>query len=96
MKMKNSEKQIFAILLLVTFGFLILATPMYVFLLINLIVDFSVSPKMLAVQHLSTSAGQKLHLINHGINFFFYVISGQKFRTDLIKRFQRKYIKQAT
>ena len=45
---------------------------------------------MLAVQHLYTSAGQKLHFTNHGINFFFYVISGQKFRTDLIKLFKRQ------
>ena len=25
---------------------------------------------------------------NHGINFFFYVISGQKFRMDLVKLFK--------
>ena len=89
-KMKNSEKQVFAILLLVTFGFLILATPMYVFFLLNLIVDFSVSPKRFAVHHLFSGVAQKLHFTNHGINFFFYVISGQKFRTDLIKLFKRE------
>ena len=89
-RMKNSEKQVFAILLLVTFGFLILCTPMYVFFLLNLIVDFSASPKLFAVQHLYSNGAQKLHFTNHGINFFFYVISGKKFRTDLVKLFKRK------
>ena len=42
-RMKNSEKQVFAILLLVTFGFLILFTPMYVYFAMNLFVDFTSS-----------------------------------------------------
>ena len=89
-KMKNSEKQVFAILLLVTFGFLILSTPMYVYFALNLFIDFTVSPQIFAAHHLFTSIAQKLHFTNHGINFFFYVISGQKFRTDLIKLFKRQ------
>ena len=89
-KMKNSEKQVFAILLLVTFGFLILSTPMYGYFALNLFINFTVSPKIIAAHHLFTSIAQKLHFTNHGINFFFYVISGQKFRTDLIKLFRRE------
>ena len=89
-RMKNSEKQVFAILLLVTFGFLILSTPMYVFFAMNLFVDFTSSPQIFAAHHLFTSIAQKLHFTNHGINFFFYVISGQKFRTDLVKLFKRE------
>ena len=89
-KMKNSEKQVFAILLLVTFGFLILSTPMYVYFALNLFIYFTVSPQIFAAHHLFTSIAQKLHFTNHGINFFFYVISGQKFRTDLIKLFKRE------
>ena len=60
----SSEKQVFAILLLVTFGFLILSTPMYVFFLLNLIVDFSESPKLFAIQHLYSNGAQKLHFTN--------------------------------
>ena len=89
-RMKSSEKQVFAILLLVTFALLILSTPMYVFFLLNLIIDFSVSPKLFAIQHLCSNGAQKLHFTNHGRNFFFYVVSGQKFRTDLIKLFKRQ------
>ena len=89
-KIKNSQKQIFAILLLVTFGFLILTTPAYLFFIFNMFIDFTVSPKVFAAYHLFSNIAQKLHFTNHGINFFFYVISGQKFRTDLVKLFKIK------
>ena len=82
-KIKSSEMQIYIILLLVTFGFLILTTPGYMFFLINLVYDFRQSPKIFAGYHLYTNTAQKMHYTNHGINFFLYVISGLKFRTDL-------------
>ena len=84
-KMKTSDKQVYAILLLVTFGFLILTTPGYLLFLFIMLVDFRTSPKMFAGYHLFYNIAQQLHFTNHGINFFFYVISGQKFRTDLLK-----------
>ena len=84
-KIKSSEKQVFAILLLVTFGFLILTTPGYLFFILNLFVNVMLSPKVFATQ--------KLHFTNHGINFFFSVISGQKFRTDLQHLFRRSQTK---
>ena len=86
-KIKTSDKQIFAILLLVTFAFMILTTPGYLFFLVNLLVDFTTSPRLFAGYHLFTNAVQKLHYTNHGINFFLYVISGQKFRKDLKRLF---------
>ena len=87
-KIKSSEMQIYIILLLVTFGFLILTTPGYMFFLINLVYDFRKSPKVFAGYHLYTNAAQKMHYTNHGINFFLYVTSGQKFRTDLKNLFR--------
>ena len=86
-KSKNSEKQVFAILLLVTFGFLILTTPGYLLFLFIMLVNFFASPRIFAGYYLFYNVAQKLHYTNHGINFFFYVISGRKFRTDLIKLF---------
>ena len=83
LKMKSSEMQIYIILLLVTFGFLILNTPAYLFFLLNLVYDFTKSPKVFASFHMFVNAAQKMNFANHGINFFLYVISGQKFRTDL-------------
>ena len=31
-----------------------------------------------------------MHYSNHGVNFFFYVISGNKFRTDLKNLFVKE------
>ena len=89
-KMKNSEKQIFVILLLVTFGFLILTTPAYAFFLYVMFVDFYKTPLSFAGYYLFYSAAAKLHFTNYGINFFLYVISGRKFRTDLVNLFWKR------
>ena len=93
-KIKNSEMQIFVILLLVTFGFLILTTPAYAFFFYINIVDFTATPKTYAGYLLFHSAAQKLHYTNFGINFYLYVISGSKFRADLLTLFAKKKISQ--
>ena len=80
---RSSEVPIYIILLLVTFAFLILSTPAYLFFLINLAYDFRKSPKIFAGYHLYQNTAQKMHHTNHGINFFLYVMSGQKYGTDL-------------
>ena len=87
-KMKTSDKQVYAILLLVTFGFLILTTPGYLLFLFIMVVDFRTSPRMFAGYYLFYNFAQKMHYTNHGINFFLYVISGQKFRTDILNLFR--------
>ena len=82
-KSKNAERQVYIILLLVTFSFLILTTPGYLFFIINLLGNFTTSPKVFAGYYLYSNIAQKLHVTNYGINFFLYVISGRKFRGDL-------------
>ena len=89
-KTKSSEGQVFAILLLVSFGFLILTTPAYAFFLYVMLVNFFFSPQAFAGYYLFYSVASKLQFTNYGINFFFYVISGKKFRTDLLKLFEYK------
>ena len=89
-KVKSAESQMFALLLLVTFGFLILTTSANILFLFIMFIDFSQSPKLVAVYILLYNIAHKLYTTNHGINFFFYVISGQKFRTDLMKLFSKK------
>ena len=54
------------------------------------VVDFNASPEVFAGYFLFYHAGYKLQLTNYGINFFLYVISGKKFRTDLKKLFGMK------
>ena len=84
---KNSELQVFVTLLLVTFAFLILTTPAYLFFLFVIIIDFFKSPRLFALYYLFYNVSHKMYISNYGINFLLYVISGNKFRTDLTKIF---------
>ena len=84
---QGHDRQVFAILLLVTFGFLILVTPVYLFFLYTHLVDYEKTAKSFAEFQLFYSVSQKMYYTNYGINFYLYVISGQKFRTDLIRLF---------
>ena len=82
-KLKNSEKQIYITLLLVTFGFLILSTPSYVFYFYRIVYNYKQSSLTYAIFYLYFQCAAKLHYTNAGVNFFLYVMSGQKFRQDL-------------
>ena len=86
-KMKSTERQICVTLLSVTFGFLILTTPTFSVMLYTIISDFKKSPKLFANFYLAYHIAHKTYYTNHGINFFLYVMSGRKFRKDLIMLF---------
>ena len=86
---KHQEKQIIRTLLVVTFSYLILMIPSYFMQIYTLFVDFRSSPKLYAGFHLSSAIGTRTYYTNFGINFFLYVISGQKFRSDLIGLFRK-------
>ena len=83
-KVGNSEKQIFVMLLLVTFSYLLLNTPTYLLVFLNFANIKKQTPYSLALFHLFYSVAQKALYTNYGINFFLYVMSGQKFRKDFI------------
>ena len=87
-KMKNSEKQIFITLLFVTFAFLILNTPAYGLFLYVMIYDYEQTPKSFAGYTLFESIGRNMYFTNYAINFALYVISGKKFRSDLVGLFK--------
>ena len=86
-KAKQNEKQIYIMLLLVTFTFLFLNTPVNVMILYVQFVQGS-SPSFIAGMHLFYQVSEKMYTTNHGINFFLYVLSGRKFRTDLMNLFR--------
>ena len=86
-QMKAVEKQIYTMLLLVTYGYLILTTPGYAMLLYVNYVDYLQSPFHFAAYVLFFQVGEKTYNTNFGINFFLYVLSGQKFRKDLVNLF---------
>ena len=81
-KNKNSDRQIFTMLLLVTFGYLILNIPVKS-LIFYLNFYSGHTTYYYASLHLFYRIGGKTLYTNHGINFFLYFMSGQKFRTDL-------------
>ena len=88
---QTHDKQIFVILLLVSFTFLILTTPTYILFLLKLIIDFNqVAPKYHAANRLFYSVAQKWNYTNNGINFFLYILSGTKFRNDFLQMFCQK------
>ena len=69
-KIKSSEKQIYIMLLVVTFVFLILITPSYVFLIYIWLVDYMKSAKSFALYYFFYHFGQKTYNTNYGINFY--------------------------
>ena len=89
-KLKSSDKQIFILLLLVTFAFLILTTPAYFLILYVNFVNYTKSPRSFADYYLVYNIGQKTYYTNYGINFFLYVMSGKKFRSDVVNIFNGK------
>ena len=89
-QMKISERQIIIMLLLVTFGFITLTIPVNVMVFYINFVEFGKTPEGYAGYYLFYNVGQKMYYMNFGINFFFYVMSGQKFRTDLVNLFKTK------
>ena len=91
-KVKSSEKQIYIMLLLVTFGFMILTTPTYTIIYVVAYWNYQASARGLALFYLLYNVAQKTIYTNYAINFFLYVISGQKFRSDLVGLFQCKQL----
>ncbi len=82
-RLKTVEQQTSVILFLVTFGFLILMTPSYIFFLSVMLLDFRSSASKLAAYNLFYHFAQKTANTNYSVNFFFYVLSGSKFRSEL-------------
>ena len=81
---KQTDRQIYVILILMTLGFLILTTPLYI---VQLVTNFGngSSSHYYATLHLLYNIGEKTYFTNNGINFFLYVMSGKKFRSDLAR-----------
>ena len=79
---KQYQRQIFVMLLLVAFAFVVMTTPVYVTILWQSFY-FRPTAKLIATSYFLFSVTDKIYFTNNGINFFLYVMSGQKFRTDL-------------
>ena len=88
---KILDNQVYVILPLVTFGFLILTTPAVLVLSsLHGCKLYGITKGICYLLHLWPVLQRKLQFTNHGINFFLYVISSKKFRTDLANVFRIK------
>ena len=88
---KSAENaQMTVLLLSVSFVFLLLNTPSQVYYLIDMYVDFTKTPKDFGTFSLVFNIAKHCHFSNSGVNFFLYVLSGSKFRNDLIAVFVKK------
>ena len=94
LKSRHGDTQITVTLLLVTFTFLLLMMPSCVILIFVLVFDYFKSPQAFASFYLFRNIAGQTYFTNSGINFFLYVVSGEKFRTDLVNLF--KYIWKST
>ena len=88
-KTKNADKHIYVMLLSVTFTFLVLFSPVYIFSLTLNVTGYSPkTPYSVAASFLTLEIAEKFAYTNYGVNFFLYVISGPKFRNDLVALFK--------
>ena len=83
LKSKHFEKQILTMLLLVTFTYLIFNVSMRALNFYRTFFYTGNTPSYHANFHLTFLVGLQAFYTNHAINFFLYVLSGRKFRTDL-------------
>ena len=95
-KAKSSENQITVTLLVVTFSFLLLTTPFYLVFIYLKLFGMGSTPRSFATFYLIYQIGEKSNYTNNAINFFLYVVSGQKFRTDLFQLFVKGHKRNQT
>ena len=80
--MKSAENQLTVMLLLVTLLFSILLIPTYIRFIYLMLVKRD-TPMKYATSMLIFQMTFKLYVMNSGVNFFLYCISGRTFRNDL-------------
>ena len=74
-------------LLLITFSFLLLSSPIHIYYLIYLFVSPYTSPDAFAQYATVGIYTSKLSQLNYAINFYIYCLGGSQFRTELRKLF---------
>ena len=87
---KSKESQLIAILFLVTTALLLLTFPQYVRYAAAAIWDYKVDPDSYASFIMLYHTSNKLFVTNNCINFALYVLSGNRFRRDLVNMFRGK------
>ena len=80
---QRTNSSVTVMLLLVSFAFVILVAPLYLFYVVYMIKSNTSSPMAFAVYYFTSQVTLALFQLNSAINFYLYCISGTKFRKDL-------------
>ena len=89
-KANATEVQLTTMLLIVSVMFVILVSPFEIRAMYYYFVERANTPKQFAMYMFVFQVTRHLFLLNYGINFFLYLLSGSKFRRDLMKLCGRK------
>ena len=89
-KISSSERQITISLIFVSINYLLLTTPYYLYFYLATLPYFDKTPKRHIDMHIVYGFNSiTLLLANSSINFFIYMLFGQKFRKDLFGLFNK-------
>ncbi|KAK2153889.1 hypothetical protein NP493_2246g00005 [Ridgeia piscesae] len=81
-QVSSKDRNLIAMLLLVSFMFLLLNAPRFIRIIIAATVHFEPTPERMAMTALAWHITNKLYFTNNACNFFLYCLSGSKFRRD--------------
>ena len=81
---RSNSEQITRTLLLVSFAFLILTSPIAVVLIVEKSWEYQVDPYQVALRSLWRAVGGLTQCINHSINFCLYCLGGKQFRDAFV------------
>ena len=81
-QLSPKDRNLIAMLLLVSFMFLLLNAPRFMRIIIFATVQFEPTPERIALNILAWHVTNKLYFTNNACNFFLYCVSGTKFRRD--------------
>ncbi|KAK2182675.1 hypothetical protein NP493_341g02056 [Ridgeia piscesae] len=87
-QLSAKDRNLIAMLLLVSFMFLLLNAPRSIRIILFFTVHVEPTPQGNAFGVLVFHVTNKLYLLNNACNFFLYCVSGTKFRRDFVKLFR--------
>ena len=91
-QLSSKDRNLIAMLILVSFMFLFLNAPRFVRNILFFTVRLEPTPEGTALNLLVFHITNKLYLFNNACNFFLYCFSGSKFRRDCAKLFREHFL----
>ena len=80
---QNVQKQLIIMLLIISFTYLLLTFPFEARAIYYYYISYGNTPEDFAFNFFTLNVTRHLIILNSGINFFLYLLSGRKFKNDL-------------